>query len=139
METIVEAQKKTMLGIVNEIFANGKLVCPVEKEVGENETVIGEVDDYEKATFLAAHKVADDYNQIPVSAKIDGTAVDPNQNSPLINKTLDRLFWNSIKLRIGKEATNPDCIGIRKDWKIVAVPAEEVDFGMLSMHVCIIG
>lgn len=121
MINLIEVQKDTILGLVNEIFSEGKFVCPTDDPVKETETVIGEVADYEKAIILAANVVKERCNQ-QIEEAMKGDEVDESQL--LINKKMQEvlfsLFWLSVKNRLGETATAPDAIGLRKDWQLVA-------------------
>ena len=125
MINLVEAQKDTILGLVNEIFAKGEFICPTDDPVKETETVIGEVTDYEKAIVLATNVIEERHNQQVDTAKED----EDDKCQLFLNKKMHRalfdLFWTSVKHRLGKTAIEPDAIGFRKDWQLVAFKEEK--------------
>lgn len=130
---LVEEQRKTPLGLVNEIFAKQEFVCPTEDPVEQKETVIGTLTDYEKAIALAAKIVSDRHNKV-----VDDQKIKP-ESEIILQLMLDKktynllndLLWVSVKTRLGRVALDPDNIGFRKDWKIVSFSmATEVFFGI---------
>lgn len=130
---LVEEQRKTPLGLVNEIFAKQEFVCPTEDPVEEKEVIIGTLTDYEKAIALAANIVRDRHNKV-----VDDQKIKP-ESEIILQLMLDKktynllndLLWVSVKTRLGRVALDPDNIGFRKDWKIVSFSmATEVFFGI---------
>jgi hypothetical protein len=130
---LVEEQRKTPLGLVNEIFAKQEFVCPTEDPVEEKEAIIGTLTDYEKAIALAANIVRDRHNKV-----VDDQKIKP-ESEIILQLMLDKktynllndLLWVSVKTRLGRVALDPDNIGFRKDWKIVSFSmATEVFFGI---------
>jgi hypothetical protein len=130
---LVEEQRKTPLGLVNEIFAKQEFVCPTEDPVEEKEAIIGTLTDYEKAIALAANIVRDRHNKV-----VDDQKIKP-ESEIILQLMLDKktynllndLLWVSVKTRLGRAALDPDNIGFRKDWKIVSFSmATEVFFGI---------
>jgi hypothetical protein len=130
---LVEEQRKTPLGLVNEIFAKQEFVCPTEDPVEEKEAIIGTLTDYEKAIALAAKIVSDRHNKV-----VDDQKIKP-ESEIILQLMLDKktynllndLLWVSVKTRLGRVALDPDNIGFRKDWKIVSFSmATEVFFGI---------
>lgn len=130
---LVEEQRKTPLGLVNEIFAKQEFVCPTEDPVEEKEVIIGTLTDYEKAIALAAKIVSDRHNKV-----VDDQKIKP-ESEIILQLMLDKktynllndLLWVSVKTRLGRVALDPDNIGFRKDWKIVSFSmATEVFFGI---------
>lgn len=119
---LFEAQKDSVLGLINEIFVKGEFTCPVKDPVcTETEEVIGEMTDYEKAIMLARNAASDRFN-----AMVD--AIGESESEPDLAKLhdarkvsdlLNNLLWRSIELHLKDKDTSS--IGIRQDWKIVAI------------------
>ncbi len=122
-----EAQSSTPLQLVNQLFAQGGFVCPVEVIIEEGKEVeISELTDYEKAMLLARNQTSDKFNEM---VKNHEDSEESDNDTPAIMeklsdqkklvKFLDDLFWLSVRSRLNGVANSE--IGIRADWKIVNV------------------
>lgn len=116
-----ELQKDTPFGLVNEIFAKGEFVCPVEDEIAENEELAGELTDYEKAIYLARDQNGDEFNAL--KRQTESFNDDVKQKLAVLDQShdcLDRAFWASVNLRLADKLKKGSGVGVRKDWKIVS-------------------
>ncbi len=123
--SLKEAQKDTILGMVNEIFEkgeliNGEFICPIEDPVGENGTVIGKATDYEKAIVLVARPILERQKKHMRETKEEDWDMDQLFEDRQNHKALMSIFWSSVRKRLGRPVSAPEFLGIREDWQLVA-------------------
>lgn len=117
---IRKEQENTLLGQVNAILESGEFDKP-EEEIQEEETVLGEMTAYEKALFTAFNKSIDKHNELVDKVRAGEADEDDLALTHYTCDSLKSLFWTSIKHRLGKPATEPDGLGVRNGWEIVAM------------------
>jgi hypothetical protein len=109
-----EAQKDTILGMVNEIFEKGEFVCPIKDPIRRKETVIGEATDYEKAIILAAQSYKD-------SAKKQGNLYQATSIDRIMYEALMTLFRANVINRLGSPAINGIFLSCKENWQLTIV------------------
>lgn len=114
---VIEKQGETILSLVNEIFKNGKFVCPSDDEVEDSSKVVGEVSEYEKAIVMAAESESQKINvdENPLTRRLAASNA----------KALASLFWASIHNRIGEKSFEEAGLSLKKDWKIVSIEEDD--------------
>jgi len=123
MKNLQDGQADTILDLVNQIFQAGEFVYPLDI-VRDSEIVIGELSDYEKAILTAARQVQEIHNGL-VEKEIE-TEEEGDYVQKFLNKSAheayNALLWSSIYHRLGTLTVKNEKLGVRKDWKIVAIP-----------------
>ncbi len=106
----MELFKNTLIEEISNV--KPKDFIDVTREIAENEIVIGEMNNFEKALRTLHLK------------KVDEASKNPGENSFYFKKkesnALSDLLWSNIQRRI-KEARVYDEIGIRKGYKIIGI------------------
>jgi hypothetical protein len=115
MENLFEAQKGTVLEMVNEIWLKGEFICPTNSPVAEGEEVLRELTPYEKAIYMAKAQAADSHNEL-----VRGS----HNLSDLINakdayEILDKIFWASVCKQLIADHIEHNNIGVRQNWQLV--------------------
>lgn len=126
-KSLLEGQSETILNLVNAIYQKGDFTSFNGEEVETNEIVIGELFDYEKAIVIAAGQIQKRHNNLieeEIETEEDGDYVQ-NFLDKSIHEAYSALLWSSIRHRLGTLAFKNENIGIRKNWKIVAVPEKD--------------
>jgi len=126
------AQETTILGMVNEIFAKGEFVCPINKGiVEEKEKIISELTDYEKAILLARDKASDEVKNLIKKMTEEGKEKSPfsllsgilgSEKTSEDSSFLNKLLWDSIERRLSREGKGSYIhLSLKKDWQIAAI------------------
>ncbi len=115
-----EAQKNTVIGMINDIFMSGEFLSSQEGEVEEGETVLGVMTQYEKAIASARIKVARDNNEMVKEAEKNNAPVDVKlvTRNKQDYEALTKLLWTSLERRLDPES-NYHRLTLRSDWRVV--------------------
>ena len=128
-EDIFEAQAKTLLGPVNEIFLSEKFTDADEK-IGEKETIIGELFPYEKALFTRRGQITSEHNDLVIKGLAGDQSVIPEIKSmKKEHELISKLLWLMVHNRL--DDTGNSGIWLRQGYKIVK--KEETSFERASM------
>lgn len=116
----------------------GLYLPPPEVPVAMHETVVGELNDFEKSLWSAtsglqekARNIADTNNEMVDEAKRHGVKVDELkvfiseaefEATTLLLTGLSELLWYTVKKRLGAEVMNVGGLGIRAGYQLVTFP-----------------
>lgn len=124
MEEKKEIYKDTPWAMVHEILVSGEF-ADNEDTVGDDETPIGELTDFEKALSTAANRVSNDNNAALKAAIEKGEPLDDIffVRNRMIFDALESMLWAVIRYRLyAIHGRAIDDIGIRKGHIIVENP-----------------
>ncbi len=125
MKDLREAQKGTFLSKINEIFESGQWEGEPSEKTKEEEKVIGELTDYEKAIFSRKIQLIEELK------KMKEEPVNIFEIQEIISKIemiegeisiIDKIFWKSLRQRLSSDFNT---IGIRKGWQIIGKEKKE--------------
>jgi len=119
MKDLREAQKGTFFSKINEIFESGQWKGEPTEKIGEEEKVIGELTDYEKAILSRRNQLIEELKKIkeePFSIVKIQEIISKIETIEGEISIVDKIFWKSLHQRL---STDFDTIGIRAGWKIV--------------------
>ena len=130
-----KSKPQTLLQRIAKVLKSGVFVPPPEIVIKKNETLIGELDDVEKAVLTVMDDIANKNNAMV--EKCGKTGLPVNEKIFEKNKKdfqdLNEYFWKHIKRRIGKPANRLNGTAIRAGYKVVAFsdPHEAIMIRML--------
>lgn len=124
-----QAQAETILASVNEILESREFIKP-EQELGDGDTVIGEMTDYEKAIWTAFSSSVDFLKAMveKLPDDLDESVVDELKKVKVLNDKTDALknfFWASLRHRLNEACYQASGIGVRSNFEIVALTEAE--------------
>lgn len=140
---------ETPLGVFVDALRTGEIHEPPSDPIAPNETVIGELNDREKALWSAfnllrkkASEISETNNKTVNEAIQNGVEV--NVLEAKLNRLeydavgctlncLGELMWCFIRKRIGAPAIDCDNVGIRKGYKVVAFPSQHHEIGGITL------
>jgi len=115
--------RQPLLRRVNKVLRLGLFAPPLETVIKENEILIGELNDREKAIYTVMTEIADKNNAL-VEKKTAKDWLPADERFFKKNKKyfdlLTRYFWNHIRRRIGKSAKKLNGLGMRAGYMVVA-------------------
>ncbi|MDD4902297.1 MAG: hypothetical protein PHE24_04110 [Patescibacteria group bacterium] len=113
----------TIMARVLETMEKGVFAEAPTESVAENETTIGKLTSYEKALYTVRNAIAKENNALAEKADI----IDLPAAKKILSrnrqehKILDKLFWDSVEVRIGEAAQKEGLIiGIRSGYEVVS-------------------
>jgi hypothetical protein len=116
MENLFEAQKGTVLEMVNEIWLKGEFICPTSDPVAEGEEVLRELTPYEKAIYMAKAQAADSHNELVRGSHNLSDLI----NAKNVYEGLNQIFWASVYEQLRADHFEHNNIGVRQNWQLVA-------------------
>ncbi len=118
---IIAQNEVVVLSLLNEIYLKNQTIIEPNELLTENETVVGELNSFEKCIFIIFH-----LNQIKileVSQKMkSGEHVDIHHVDVLkrLGQTYNNMLWTSLHYRYNQKLGSfYNMLGIRKGWQVV--------------------
>lgn len=119
----------SILGLVQAILQSGEFVPAPDKAVAEGETIVGVLNDQDKAVYTAHSLVVDVFDEAALAANISDGVMEKARVVALDRwrEVLKGLFWEALSAKYFERtfAFGPGSIAIRAGYQVVLSPPEE--------------
>lgn len=129
-EKCIIAQSDVIVtNLLNEVYFKSKIIIEPDEPLTENETVIGELNAYEKCIFNVFHINRIKLNEIASKMKTgEHINIQEAELFSRLGDIYDKMLWTSLFFRfIGKTGNFNNKLGIRKNWKVVSFHEDKKD------------